>query len=108
MSGGHFDYLQNRLTDIVEQLESDIKFNDVPSSETSWDEPSGPQFGEEGVCYMKALCSLCQQVKDLLDAYDKAVCFDTSEEDFIDAAREAFPTIAKIAKIRSSLARAHG
>ena len=101
MSGGHFDYLQNRLTDIVEQLESDIKYNDVSPSETSWDEPSGPQFGEEGLRYMKALCSLCQHVKTLLDAYDKAVCDDTSEEDFVEDARKAFPTIAKIAKVRA-------
>ena len=52
MSGGHFDYLQNRLSDIVEQLESDIKFNDVQPNEAAWDAPSGPQFGDESLRYV--------------------------------------------------------
>lgn len=94
MSGGHFYYLQNRLNDIIEQLESDIKFNDVPPNEASLDEPSGPQFGEQGLRGMRALLSLCQNAKALLDAYDLAVSCDTSEDAFVEDAQKVLARVA--------------
>lgn len=98
MSGGHFDYLQNRLNDIIEQLESDVASSKSPATAVRWDTPLLPEFGEDGLRYQEALLSLCLHTKTLLDAYDLAVSGDTSEKDFVAAAKDELAQVAKVCR----------
>jgi hypothetical protein len=88
MSGGHFDYRQSYLGYIAEQLEEDIKYNDVEydSSEKD-DEHCGYQLQPETIEYMKMMVAELYKLKELLREYDYAVSGDTSEQSFLEAAR---------------------
>lgn len=100
MSGGHFNYVQNRLIDIVEQLQQDIKDNDgVPEGEHQGgygdSEAVALHFGDEALGYMNSLMLICERLHELLTSYDKAVCYDTSEESFVEDARRLLPVIGQ-------------
>lgn len=91
MSGGHFDYQDNYLGYIAEQIEQDIEFNDVEyeSSKTS-DSPYGFQYQPETIAYMKIMVEELYKLRDLLREYDLAVSGDASEQRFLEKARAVY------------------
>lgn len=91
MSGGHFDYQENYLGYIAEQLEHDIEFNDVEyDSSKSIDKPYGFQHQLETIEYLKTMVDDLNRLKELLHEYDYAVSGDSSIERFIEKARAVY------------------
>ena len=88
MSGGHFDYVQYRISDIVESIERVIERNNIPPSKTekkysSWDEDDERyEFSDKtinefnnAIRYLKLAQVYAQRVDWLLSG-------DDSEESF--------------------------
>lgn len=91
MSGGHFDYQESYLAYIAEQLEQDIRFNDVEyDNSKSNDTPYGFQHQPETVGYLKSMVDELYRLQELLHAYDYAVSGDSSEERFLQKARAVY------------------
>lgn len=91
MSGGHFDYQENYLGYIAEQLENDIKYNEI-TYEISIppDTPYGFQHTAETVKFMSLMIKELYKLEELLREYDYAVSGDSSKEDFLDKARSLY------------------
>lgn len=86
-----FDYRDNYLGDIAEQVEQDIQFNDVEYDiSKSADEPYGFQHQPETIGYIKLMVKDLHRLKDLLHANDYADSGDSSEDDFLALARRIF------------------
>ncbi len=91
MSGGHFDYQESYLAYIAEQLEQDIRFNDVEYDISKPnDTPYGFQHQPETIGYLKSMVDELYRLQDLLHAYDYAVSGDSSEEQFLQKARAVY------------------
>lgn len=85
MSGGHFDYQESRLDYIADQIEDDIKYNDIPydsklSVEDS--EKYGYQFEPKTIQFLHATVEKLKHLKTILHEYDLAVSGDSSEKYF--------------------------
>lgn len=92
MSGGHFDYQENYLGYIAEQLEQDIEFNEVEyDSSKPIDTPYGFQHQPETIGYLKIMVDELHRLQELLHEYDYAVSGDSSIERFIEKARAVYP-----------------
>jgi hypothetical protein len=87
MSGGHFDYQDNILFDIIDQIKYDIKYNDI-SWENANDDNYGFQHSKETIKYLKKIIKLSKKVADALHAYDWYVSGDTCEETFLEKCKE--------------------
>ncbi len=91
MSGGHFDYQENYLGYIAEQLEKDIEFNDADyESSRPTDTPYGFQHKPEAIEYLKIMVDQLQKLQELLHEYDYAVSGDSSKERFLEKARSVY------------------
>lgn len=85
MSGGHFDYNEFHLDYLADQLEQDIKYNDIP-----WDKPIidgedelyGFQLEQKSIDFLKNTAQQLRQLKTILHEYDLAVSSDTCEKTF--------------------------
>jgi hypothetical protein len=94
MSGGHFNYEDSQLLGFADQLEQDIKFNDVKFVDTIHaDSPFGYQLQPETLEYVKLMVKDLRKLGKLLHEYDWFVSDDTSEERFLDEARALYKTI---------------
>jgi hypothetical protein len=91
MSGGHFDYQENYLGYIAEQLEQDIEFNDVEyDSSKPIDTPYGFQHQPETMEYLKIMVDELNRLQELLHEYDYAISGDSSIEQFLEKARSVY------------------
>ena len=91
MSGGHFDYQENYLGYIAEQLEQDIEFNDAEyDSSKPIDTPYGFQHQPETIEYLKIMVEELNKLKELLHEYDYGVSGDSSKERFLEKARSVY------------------
>ncbi len=85
MSGGHFDHEESYLDYIADQLEQDIKYNEVP-----WDNPVkkddedyyGFQLEPKTIDYLKDIAKQLRELRTVLREYDLAVSGDTCEKTF--------------------------
>lgn len=85
MSGGHFDHEEAYLDYIAEQLEQDIKYNEV-----SWDQPVkkddeeyyGFQLETKTIDFLKDVARQLRELRTVLREYDLAVSGDTCEKTF--------------------------
>lgn len=85
MSGGHFNYDDAYLDYIAEQLEQDIKYNDV-----SWNKPVevegedhyGYQLELKTIHFLQDAAQQLRQLRRVLREYDLAVSEDTCEKTF--------------------------
>lgn len=92
MSGGHFDYQENYLGYIAEQLERDIEFNDVEyDGSNPINTPYGFQHRPETIEYLKIMVDELNRLQELLHEYDYAVSGDSSIERFHEKARAVYP-----------------
>jgi len=77
--------LDSRLDYLAEQLEQDIKYNEVP-----WDNPVkkdddeyyGFQLETKTIEYLKGIARQLRELRRVLHEYDYAVSGDTSEKTF--------------------------
>ena len=94
MSGGHFDYQDYRIQDMMDKIEEDIEYND---KEYIFDEAMREESTEEGYHYgyqhspqtldiLKRLLKDLKKVKNVLHFYDWYISGDTCEETFIEKA----------------------
>ena len=95
MSGGHFEYKDFYLDEIIDQIKDDIKYNDITweqaNENTNTNEYShayGYQHSKETIKYLKKIVKLTKKVYDLLHAYDWYVSGDTCEETFLEKCKE--------------------
>lgn len=72
MSGGHFEYSQTYIQEIISKLEHDMRAGPY----------EGWKHSEETKRYLRLLVSDLQLVYRLVQEYDLAVCADTSIEKF--------------------------
>ncbi len=87
MSGGHFNHEQSCLDYIADQLEQDIKYNEVP-----WDHPVktgdeeyyGFQLEPKTIDYLKDVARQLRDLRTVLREYDLAVSGDTCEKTFLE------------------------
>jgi len=93
MSGGHFDYQENYLGYIAEQLQRDIEFNKVEydSSRLS-NTPCGFQHEPETIEYLKVMVDELNGLQELLHEYDYAVSGDSSIDRFLEKAQSLYRT----------------
>jgi hypothetical protein len=75
MSGGHFDYIQNDIPAIVEEL--------CHLADNDWDNPDTKSWIIETAYHLSKGCIL-------LDRVDNLVCQDDSEDTFIESLRKEF------------------
>ena len=80
MSGGHFDYKESYLEYIAEQLEHDIKYNEV--SWTEDEENYGHQLEPKTIDFLKEVIEQLYNLKTVLREYDLAVSGDSNEKTF--------------------------
>lgn len=97
MSGGHFDYQDNRIEDMMDIIKHDIKYNDVEwnyNTETGESvEDYGFQHSKETIAILKKLLKDMKKVMNVLHAYDWYVSGDTCEETFLKEADKYYKTI---------------
>lgn len=90
MSGGHFNYEDFRIDDMMDIIKHDIKYNDVEwgyNSETGESvENYGYQHSKETLSILKRLLKDMRKVMNVLHAYDWYVSGDTCEETFLEEA----------------------
>ena len=87
MSGGHFDYQQFIIGSLADQLEQDIKYNDIPSNSIAaddYDELYGFQLKPETLIFLKKVVVQMRQLGNVLNEYDYLVSGDTLEKDFLE------------------------
>jgi len=85
MSGGHFDHNEYYLDYLVDQLEQDVKYNDI-----RWDAPVfeggeelyGFQLEQKSIDFIKDVTRKLRQLKTILREYDLAVSSDICEKTF--------------------------
>jgi len=85
MSGGHFDYQESRLGYIAEQLEHDIKYNDIPYDVAvvkEDEEHYGYQLEPKTVEFMSDVVNQLRRLETILREYDLAVSGDNCETTF--------------------------
>lgn len=96
MSGGHFDYQDNRIDDMMDIIKHDIKYNDVEwnyNSETGESvDDYGFQHSKETIAILKKLLKDMKKVMNVLHAYDWYVSGDTCEETFLKEASKYYKT----------------
>ena len=87
MSGGHFDYHDKRIADMMNIIKHDIKYNYVEwnyNSETGKSvDDYGFQHSKEIISILKKLMKDMNKVLDVLHAYDWYVSGDNCEETFL-------------------------
>ena len=97
MSGGHFEYQDNRIDDMIDIIKHDIKYNDVEwnyNCETGESvEDYGFQHSKETIAILKKLLKDMKKVMNVLHAYDWYVSGDTCEETFLKEAKKYYKSI---------------
>ena len=86
MSGGHFDYKQTYLGYIAEEIEDDIKYNDIlfdhPVYDEDGEEHYGYQLDPKTVNFMEDIIVQLKKLENILREYDLAISGDTIEKTF--------------------------
>lgn len=96
MSGGYFEYRDRELGYIADDLQDDIDYNDldctVSSSYDGDDFIDEKHFGhhhsEETLVIMRGMVKDLRRLSKLLHEYDWYVSADTSEETFLERAKD--------------------
>ena len=82
MSGGRFDYLQYRITEIIEGIEEEISNNNAdPNPEEFW-YPNEYRYSEETIAEFRKGISLLKKAQIYAQRIDWLVSGDDSEETF--------------------------
>jgi len=82
MSGGHFDYKQHKIRDILENIEGLIRSND-DTTLNEWGVPRGHQFSPEVMDEFKKAHFYLKRAYIYAHQIDLLICGDTGEETFL-------------------------
>ena len=80
MSGGRFDYLQYRITEIVDGIEQEIRNNNAKPRKEDWFEPNN--FKEETINEFKKGIELLKKAQIYAQRIDWLISGDDGEETF--------------------------
>lgn len=80
MSGGRFDYLQYRITEIVDGIEQEIKTNNAEPRKEDWFEPNN--FKDETIAEFRKGIELLKKAQIYAQRIDWLLSGDDSEETF--------------------------
>ena len=80
MSGGRFDYLQFRITEIIEAIEEEISNNNAEPRPEDWFEPNN--FGEETINEFKQGIEHLKKAQTYAQRIDWLLSGDDGEETF--------------------------
>lgn len=78
MSGGHFNYKEESLIEIIRGIEEDMRLN------------PGYDHSPKTVIYLHFLIKDIKRIYDLINAYDYAVSSDSSIEKFNELAEKSY------------------
>ena len=86
MSGGRFDYLQYRFTEIVDVIEQEIIDNNAEPRPKDWFEPNN--FREETIAEFKKGIEYIKKVQIYVQRIDWLLSGDDGEESFLKSLKE--------------------
>jgi len=81
MSGGHFDYLQYRIQEIEDSIDSLINSNE-DGTLNEWNEPIGNFYSPETILEFKKAVEYCKLARIYAQRIDWLVSGDDGEETF--------------------------
>ena len=87
MSGGHFDYQDKCIDNMIDIIKHDIKYN---SKTVESVDDYGFQPSRETIDILNKLLKDMRKVMNVLRAYDWYVSGDTCEETFLEEARKYY------------------
>lgn len=90
MSGGHFDYLQYRFSEIIEEIKHIIKYNDIPDE---WGFVNN--FSQETIEEFENAINILEKAYIYVHRIDWLVSADDGEETFHERLKEDLKTIKK-------------
>ncbi len=86
MSGGRFDYLQYRFTEIVDVIEQEIIDNNAEPRPKDWFEPNN--FREETIAEFKKGIEYIKKAQIYVQRIDWLLSGDDGEESFLKSLKE--------------------
>ena len=86
MSGGRFDYLQYRFTEIVDVIEQEIIDNNAEPRPKDWFEPNN--FREETIAEFKKGIECIKKAQIYVQRIDWLLSGDDGEESFLKSLKE--------------------
>lgn len=86
MSGGRFDYLQYRFTEIVDVIEQEIIDNNAEPRPKDWFEPNN--FREETIAEFKKGIEYIKKAQIYVQRIDWLLSGDDDEESFLKRLKE--------------------
>lgn len=86
MSGGRFDYLQYRFTEIVDVIEQEIIDNNAEPRPKDWFEPNN--FREETIAELKKGIEYIKKAQIYVQRIDWLLSGDDGEESFLKRLKE--------------------
>lgn len=86
MSGGRFDYLQYRFTEIVDVIEQEIIDNNAEPRPKDWFEPNN--FREETIAEFKKGIEYIKKAQIYVQRIDWLLSGDDGEESFLKRLKE--------------------
>ena len=86
MSGGKFDYLQYRFTEIVDVIEQEIIDNNAEPRPKDWFEPNN--FREETIAEFKKGIEYIKKAQIYVQRIDWLLSGDDGEESFLKSLKE--------------------
>lgn len=90
MSGGRFDYLQYRFTEIVDVIEQEIIDNNAEPRPKDWFEPNN--FREETIAEFKKGIEYIKKAQIYVQRIDWLLSGDDGEESFLKSLKEELQT----------------
>ena len=81
MSGGHYDYQDFRLNEIVEQMKRDIISNNIPDQDNF---DYCPNFGQEIIESLKLLIPLIEDIREAIHHIDYLYSGDIGEKECLE------------------------
>lgn len=91
MSGGHFDYEDQRLTQCIDQLKKDLrKAKKAVKPDSEYDTYYFHYESKETFQFVKKLIKKAERLRKALHEYDWFVSGDTDEEFFLEKYKEIY------------------
>ena len=81
MSGGHFDYKQYEIDEIVREIERLIKFNNADGV-SEWGQRNGRDYSDETIAKFKIAVDILSQAAIMAQRIDWLVSGDDGEKTF--------------------------
>jgi hypothetical protein len=98
MSGGHWNYLQNRLTEVYQDLEEWVEKNGSHERD-DWDDLKYESYNPDTVRALLLAAKLTRLVQAAITRADYLYCGDDSEESFLKKWEQELGPVEKLEKL---------